>query len=441
MTLRAILVTGAAACAVLLAVAASALAAPGDLTWHKDWTPPGSSGPRIALLARGPGGDLWVAGDCSKTGGDSDLFLARYSPTGKRRWAKVYDTATHESQFLSHFAVDGNGNAVLAGYINVKNGPAKWYVLRVNAKGAMTWSKRITTTNVQGDTASDVAFDAGGNAYVVGGIVRGGSATFTVVKYAPGGAMLWTRYRDAGIGHSGHASAVAVDASGRVYVTGYFSRSAGSDVETVRYSSAGHLDWHQEWGASDVSGKSDFGSDIAVSAAGVAVAGRSDGATDKQRGLILKYALGGGAPKYESVLAGWFTKDQLRWDVVAINAAGQIAVGGRTVDYSAVEHYAMLTVGGAFIAPRAYDVSGATASACAALALSSGGRLFGTGEWRSAPFWQTYTVSWYPDVFGWSTQYAGIGAFSAGYGVALSSDSVYVSGFSGGAVVLLRYQR
>ena len=85
-----------------------------------------------------------------------------------------------------------------------------------------------------------------------------------VLKYSPAGALLWTRYYDAGF--QDDLSAVAVDSAGSVIVTGmsYIRGIVGADFATVKWEANGAQQWVRRFDG----GLGDGGVDVQVDAAG-----------------------------------------------------------------------------------------------------------------------------------------------------------------------------
>src|SRR5688572_4366750 len=96
-----------------------------------------------------------------------------------------------------------------------------------------------------------------GHLYVVGFVTTLNSMTkgYITVKYAPDGSEAWSRIYEGFVSHaneSDRASAVAVDATGNVYVTGYSAQYAIEEFEviyvdavTLKYSPEGELLWER----------------------------------------------------------------------------------------------------------------------------------------------------------------------------------------------------
>ena len=95
------------------------------------------------------------------------------------------------------------------------------------------------------DAAVAVAVDASGNVYVTGySYGSGTSYDYATIKYTSAGDTAWVR-RYNGPGNSwDEATALAVDASRNVYVTGKsYGSGTDRDYATIKYTSAGDMAW------------------------------------------------------------------------------------------------------------------------------------------------------------------------------------------------------
>jgi len=98
------------------------------------------------------------------------------------------------------------------------------------------WTNFYNGPGNSSDDASAVAVDASGNVYVTGGSRGTDNRTdFATVAYSIAGVAWWTN-RYGGPGNDDLPQAVAVDANGDVYVTGFSRGSAtGNDFATIKY--------------------------------------------------------------------------------------------------------------------------------------------------------------------------------------------------------------
>jgi hypothetical protein len=177
-------------------------------------------------------------------GPQGDVFITKLNPTGS---ALVYSTYLGGGDLDSSvgIAIDGDGNAYVAGWTQSLNFPttagafqttrlgfSDTFVTKLNPTGsALVYSTYLGGTG--NDFASDIAVDAARNAYVIGQTtsqnfptttgafqpVFGGSFDAFITKLDPlGSALVYSTYlggREHDIG-----SGIAVDGDGNAYVTG-----------------------------------------------------------------------------------------------------------------------------------------------------------------------------------------------------------------------------
>ena len=100
--------------------------------------------------------------------------------------------------------------------------------------------------------ATAIAVDENGNVYVTGRSYNSGTGyDYATIKYNSSGDTMWVR-RYNGPGNSDdEATAIAVDGSGNVYVTGYSDDSGTSyNYATIKYNSSGDTMWIRRYNGS-----------------------------------------------------------------------------------------------------------------------------------------------------------------------------------------------
>ncbi len=202
------------------------------------------------------------------------------------------------------------------------------------AGGAYMWQHQMGGTALSDSVVpSSVAVDASGNSYVTGimyGNVNFGTGTLTsagradmfIAKYSPAGAVQWVRQFGDAADQFGNG--IAVDASGNVYVVGYFFgtvdfgggplTSNGYDIFLAKYTTNGVHLWSKVLGGAS----SDMGQAIAVDPSGnVYVAGQFAATVDFGGGPLTS------AGGFDGFLAKYTTNGGFVWAK---------RVGGTSVD-------------------------------------------------------------------------------------------------------------
>ncbi len=243
-----------------------------------------------SALAIDSAGNVYVTGTSKNTTG-YDTATVKYSPNGSQLWVARYPN--NDGYGSPAIAVDSAGNVyVTSGTFITGTGSSKYYTVKYNTNGTQLWSATYGTPGLSHTTA--IAVDSSGNVYVTGELSKGTSSCFYckdygTVKYNTNGTQLWASIYDSGSDDS--AKSLAVDGSGNVYVTGYsLNGTNGSfDYATVKYSPNGS----QVWVVRYDNGGYDYANAITVDSSGNAyVTGASDNTTNSDFATV-KYDPGG----------------------------------------------------------------------------------------------------------------------------------------------------
>lgn len=132
-------------------------------------------------------------------------------------------------------------------------------VMLCNAQVSQEWVARYHFYS--DDQARDIAVDDSGNVYVTGKsevyTPGGAKPDYATVKYNSAGILQWVQRYNGAANEYDEATSIAVDDSGNVYVTG-FSRSGSTaiynDFATIKYNSSGIQQWVRRYngGGSDI---------------------------------------------------------------------------------------------------------------------------------------------------------------------------------------------
>jgi uncharacterized delta-60 repeat protein len=409
-----------------------------------DWVRNYSSGsdPEFAFAyatAVDGSGNVYVTGSSYASNGLPDYATVKYNPSGETLWVQRYNGPADDWDAATELALDPAGNVYVTGH---SFGPDDFdYVtVKYSAAGEQQWAARYDGPANGDDWPNALAVDASGNVYVTGYSAGSGTShDYATLKYGPSGTQEWVaRYNGPGNTRD-RARALGVDGSGNVYVTGDSGEGSEnrSDYVTVKYNSSGAQQW-----AARYENSYDYATDLALDPTGnVYVTGYSYGFGTYYDYATIKYSPAG--------QQGWVARyhggvgDDLAYDLTT-DAAGNIYVTGETVGSGTGSEFGTVKYNSAgsqqWVAryngpePYASDVG-------SAVAVDASGNVYVTGESAGSGTGTDYATIRY-NASGrqqWVARYNGPGdSFDDPTALAIgASGKVYVTGRSsylGGSV-------
>ena len=158
----------------------------------------------------------------------------------RQAWVASYSAVFDEEP--TGMAVDGSGNVYVTGYTEIPDYSA-YVTVKYNPQGQEEWSASYNPPNSRSRAAA-IAVDHSGDVYVTGtsGPFGSGDSDYVTIKYNNAGQQQWIVRYNGGANSNDYATAIAVDGSGNVYVTGTSSTPSGG-FATVKYDSSGQQQW------------------------------------------------------------------------------------------------------------------------------------------------------------------------------------------------------
>jgi len=267
--------------------------AAGQQQWVARYNGPASDEDEAIGIAVNDSGNVFVAGSSVGTSyPDYDYATIKYNSTGQEEWVARYNGPGEGVDFATSMAVDGSGNTYLTGASTDSSGYYDYATIKYNSSGQEEWVARYDGPANGDDSASGIALDSSSNAYVTGASPGANtSSDYATIKYNPAGEQQWvTRYDNPETNNDDVATAVAVDSSNNVYVTGRSWVLGGSyDYATIKYDSAGQEQWTARY--SEVPGP--FAEAIVVDSSGNVCVTGWGGPYPDYHYITLKYTQGG----------------------------------------------------------------------------------------------------------------------------------------------------
>ncbi|MEI6945598.1 SBBP repeat-containing protein [Paraflavisolibacter sp. H34] len=411
----------------------------GSQQWVKRLNGLANGNDQAAALAVNGSGKVYVTGQGAGSSSPLDYHTIKLNEDGSRSWEKTYNGPNNHLDAASALAVDGSGNIYVTGYSHVNVNDVDFATIKYGSDGSQKWAKRYNGPGTYTDKATALAVDASGNAYVTGDSYgANGNLDYAILKYNSSGTQQWLQRYD-GDGHSNdHATAIAMDAN-HVYVTGWgeaFGTTAG-DIATLKFDKNGSMVWARRYNGTE--NGHDIASAVAVDASGnVYVTGRSPGTGSIEDYLTIKYNAAG--------IEQWVARyngDGNGFDEatdVAVDGSGNVYVTGVSVgsgDSDEEEDVTTVKYNAAGVQQWAVRYDHGFYDKGNALVLDGAGNIYVTGQSDNVIFENSDYVTVKYNAAGvqqWADRFNGTGdADDAATSIAVDQQGkVYVTGVSAG---------
>jgi hypothetical protein len=174
--------------------------------------------------------------------GANDAFVARYDSNGREDWSARFGGSSDDRGMA--VAIDGQGAVIATGsFIGsvdfgggaiANTGGADIYLAKYSATGVYAWARAFGTSASVGESVTAVAVDGSNNVLLTGAIVNtvnfgggdlqtNGTYDVFIAKFRSDGQHTWSKR--AGALYDDHGWGIAADTAGNVIATGDFYQS------------------------------------------------------------------------------------------------------------------------------------------------------------------------------------------------------------------------
>jgi len=358
-------------------------------------------------------------------------------------WSRTYNGPYDSYDEVHAIGTDDSGNVVVSGFSELSGTDAEFVTIKYRPDGDTAWLRHFNPgSGLDGATALAVDHSGG---VIVTGYLGGPTSEYgawQTIKYSAAGESLWATTWQSGV--ECRPTAIAVDTTGNSYLTGKAGSQNYFDFAGVKLDPSGNQVWSFVYDGGDNDG-----------ANAVAVDGQGNtyltGYTIRggNYGDLMTWKLGVGG---ESLWANVYAGPAGRHDVgtsIAVDGTGNVIVAGFSNDASNRSDY--LTIkhapNGDTVWTRRYNGPGDLQDYVAGLALDDAGNAYVTGfSYADEDHYNYATIKYGSDgTERWVARYAGITGRAVAAAIVMDADAnVYVTGSSadssgGWDVVTVKY--
>jgi len=361
-------------------------------------------------------------------------------------WVARFTTAEYSNDAAHALTVDAQGNVYVTGTATISHDGGDSYTdsamltVKYGVTGDQEWSARYEGYH-DGNSGEAIAVDASGNVYVAG-VSDGGPSAYqdiVVVKYDASGVPIWSSLYDSG--GRDLVAAMVLDCEGCVYVTGESDAFADTEEDwvTIKYDAHGNEVWIDRYDGP--AGRFDYPFALALGPDGnLYVAGSAYcGSYTSNDYTVVRYTPGG-----ERTWVSHYDGDGHSADyatALAFDPHGNVCVTGRSHGIDSDFDYATVTfdANGDLLWAARYDGPSHGGDSAVALAVDARGNVYVAGHSeRETDADHDFVVVSY-DTYGrrrWSARYDGPdGGRDLVRGMALNDgDGIYVTGYVNGGL-------
>ncbi len=262
----------------------------GTEQWRRVVNGSGGGSDIAGALAIAPNGDIVVTGATANANGYHDFLTIRYDTLGVETWRATESVPGSNHEEVLGVVFDPTGNVIIAGNISRNSLIFDFKTVKYNAAGQFQWRADEGIDNRQNAILNAMKLDAAGNVYVAASTSNGLCPDLQTVKLNAAGIEQWRKKMGVEPNCDGRAVAIALDGEGNVITTGFVRNGATNrDFITVKYSGSGVELWRALSNGAD--NRNDVPSAITVDRTGnIYVTGSSEDAVGARHYLTVKYS-------------------------------------------------------------------------------------------------------------------------------------------------------
>jgi hypothetical protein len=284
-------------------------------------------------------GYMWPGGIYSHY----DANVVKYNADGVLQWEHRENGTSNNEDFGINLTIDDEGNCYTSNQLRMLSVSQKKVVAqKIDPDGNVVWSYQYQGSSSEYNFKQPIELLPNGNVALV---TSNSNGIVTTCLNGQTGAQIWMQnYNRNNMGAANHQRDMMTDADGNIYITGVSRDNtpfgAGYDMVTMKYDSAGNLQWLSNFNYGNYATMGDDGVGLKMDAAGniYAIGWTSHGENYNDDFLLLKYGSNLlGTPTHQIAKIVVYpnpASDRLNVDLPEMTSVQKIFItdfGGRTI--------------------------------------------------------------------------------------------------------------
>lgn len=156
----------------------------GRQEWVRKYDGPAGDVDAVAKMVLDYRGNIYITGGSRGSNNKADYATLKYNSQGGLVWARRYDGPGNDIDSANDLFVDGRGNVFITGQSTGRGGDTDYATIKYSAPGTKKWVRRYDARVDRDDAGAAIAVDSGGKAYITGYSYGGPSGyDFFTIKY------------------------------------------------------------------------------------------------------------------------------------------------------------------------------------------------------------------------------------------------------------------
>lgn len=219
--------------------------------WLNSFRPSGLGSDKLAKIEVDSAGNTYACGYAGGERGTADAFMMKCGPLGDTLWTFYYHGESLGQDYAYDFALDAADNVYVTGASDGPYGNTDCFTAKLNSAGVQQWLTRYPSAINTESEGNAIAVSATGNVYVAGFFDPALAAkNWLVLKYNSAGVQQWVDIYNGPLNSEDIANDIVIAPNGNPTVCGSYwdsTAAGGKNIRIIQYNPNGSMIWQTSY--------------------------------------------------------------------------------------------------------------------------------------------------------------------------------------------------